>query len=147
MTRHRRDFEVCADGQPTEQAEQRVLAEYLDLRGFAWCWVPNGGNLSKAARGVAKAIGLKAGVPDILIFQSIPFAPSGYVGLAIELKRQKGKPSDWKPHQKVWAGKLQDCGWATAVGWGATESIKIVEHHYGVDLRARKAAWNLGGNS
>jgi len=133
--RSRRDFEVGADGLPTEQAEQRVLAEYLDLRGFVWCWVPNGGNLGKAARGVAKAIGLKSGVPDVLIFNP---AQSRYAGLAVELKRQKASPSSWRLEQREWADRLQKCGWATSVAYGATQAIKIVEQYYGRPTGGRR---------
>lgn len=53
---------------PSEEAEQRALAQWLDLHRILWCHVPNGGQRSKAVAGKLKAAGVKAGVPDVLVF-------------------------------------------------------------------------------
>lgn len=53
-----------------EEALQRTVAQYLDLalpKDAVWFHVPNGGGRSKAEAGVLKAMGVKAGVPDIYI--------------------------------------------------------------------------------
>ena len=53
-----------------EEALQRTVAEYLDLalpKDAVWFHVPNGGGRSKAEAGAFKAMGVKAGVPDVYI--------------------------------------------------------------------------------
>ena len=53
-----------------EEQLQRAVAQYLDLvlpKDAVWFHVPNGGGRSKAEAGAFKAIGVKAGVPDIYI--------------------------------------------------------------------------------
>lgn len=56
-----------------EEALQRAVAQYLDLAlptDAVWFHVPNGGGRSKAEAGVLKAMGVKAGVPDIYILHN-----------------------------------------------------------------------------
>ena len=44
---------------PTEEAEQRALALWLDWHKILWCHVPNGGERSKAVAGKLKAAGAR----------------------------------------------------------------------------------------
>ena len=106
---------------PTEEQEQRTVAAYLDRIGVLWCHVPNGSGMyggrndgSRIHKNVKlKAMGVKSGVPDILIFD-------GFV--AIELKRRKdGKVS---PKQREWIEALKYRGWRVAVCNGAGEAIE-----------------------
>ena len=52
---------------PKEYNEQVTLAEYLDLKGYCWCHVPNGGNRSAVTGARMKKQGTKRGVPDNFI--------------------------------------------------------------------------------
>lgn len=73
---------------PTEDQEQRIVAQFLDLLGFRWTHCPNEGKRNVVNGARLKASGMKKGCPDILIFDPIP--DSEWVGVAIELKRSKG---------------------------------------------------------
>lgn len=69
-----------------EQALQKAVCQYLDvaLPPDAIYWhTPNGGGRSKAEAGIFKAMGVKAGIPDLFILRN---------GLlfAIELKAGRG---------------------------------------------------------
>lgn len=107
---------------PKEDQEQTALAYYLDMKGVWWCHVPNGGMRNEVVAAKLKAQGVKAGVPDCLIFTPPPNRPE-VRGVAIELKRQKGAPSNVSDNQKRWLGKLQDNGWLTFVAYGASDAI------------------------
>jgi hypothetical protein len=53
------------------EAVHRAVAQYLALalpsKGAWFAHVPNGGGRTKAEGGILKALGVKAGVPDLLI--------------------------------------------------------------------------------
>jgi len=63
---------------------------------------------SRVSAAIAKGLGWKAGIPDILCFAR----RGGYSGLAIELKIGSNKPSD---AQQGWLTALEEEGWR--VGW------------------------------
>ena len=74
--------------------------------------IPNGGNLSKAQRGKFKAMGLKAGMPDLCL----PVRRGMYGSLFIEMKRIRGRgPSDT---QKRVHDELRQAGNRVAVCYG-----------------------------
>ena len=86
-----------------EQSFQRSVASYLDLalpRDAVWFHCPSGGGRSKAEAGIFKAMGVKPGVPDIIIVYR------GRV-VAIELKSEKGRLS---PAQKLMHAQLSVAG-------------------------------------
>ncbi len=86
-----------------EEAFQRAVASYLDLalpRDAVWFHPPNGGARSKAEAGIFKAMGVKPGVPDIIVIYR------GRV-VAIELKSEKGQLS---PAQKLMQAQLTAAG-------------------------------------
>ena len=125
---------------PTEEAEQRALAQWLDLHKILWCHVPNGGQRSKAVAGKLKAAGVKAGVCDVLVFDP-PWrckacrltgaSPCGHlideVGVAIELKRAKPASSRISDEQAQWMDRLSAVGWFVQVCYGASEAIALLE--------------------
>ncbi len=96
------------------------MARYLDARGLRWCHVPNGGNRSAKTGALLKAMGVKAGVPDILIFSRIGV----WRGVAIELKSSGGIVRDT---QREWLDGLEADGWVCRVCYGAAEAIAWVE--------------------
>ena len=113
---------------PTERQEQVRVAKLLAALGLLWCAVPNSGHGTHGKAGAVRgarlrAEGLKAGCPDILVFDRCPKPPGGEsqgVGLAIELKRTKGgKVSE---AQKVWLEELEKRGWVCRVCRGFDEA-------------------------
>jgi len=112
------------------QAQCRV-AEWLDARGMLWCHVPNGQLRSKRVAAQLKREGVKAGVPDILIFDRPPSKPE-FVGVALELKRTiNGRTSE---AQERWLKALDKRKWYACVAKGHLEAIDIlIELGYGPD--------------
>lgn len=107
---------------PTESVEQAHLAAWLNGRGVLWCHVPNGGRRAWKTAKVLKDHGVKSGVPDVLIF-SPPRAGAvkDFVGVAIELKRQKG--GALSVVQRQWLADLARNGWHACVCRGAKDAI------------------------
>jgi hypothetical protein len=68
-------------------------------------------------------MGVKAGVPDFLIFNPAPLA----VGTAVELKRKGGRAS---PEQLAWLAALGRCGWHTKVCYGADDAVGFLSSLY-----------------
>ena len=109
---------------PPEEAEQQVLAKWLDMHKINWFHPPNGGHRNVVVAAKLKAQGVKPGVPDIVIVDRPPLYPDN-IGTAIELKRRKG--GSVTPDQREWLCKLKDRGWAVAVCKGAAEAIDFLE--------------------
>lgn len=97
---------------------QRQVAEYLDLRGLVWCHVANERCTTPQRGAFLKAQGVKAGVPDVLIFTA-PRKRDYCRGVALELKAKGGRLSE---HQKQWGEALELCGWH----WRVCRSIDDV---------------------
>ena len=109
---------------PTEEQEQLALVQWLELHKIRYTHVPNEGKHKVQYRAKQKRLGVKPGVPDILIFDRPPRYPEN-VGVAIELKRRKG--GRVTPEQTVWLEHLKARGWAVAVCRGAMEAIEFLE--------------------
>lgn len=77
--------------------------------------VPNDARRSPSVAGRMKAMGLKSGVPDLLL----PVRRGIYSGLACELKVAPNKPTDT---QLWWLGKLADQGWYAFVSFNADDA-------------------------
>jgi hypothetical protein len=104
---------------PSELSEQMALCRQLTLAGLCFCAVPNGGLRDKRTAKMLSLSGVRAGVPDLLIFDPPP--GGGYVGTAIELKRIKGgRPT---ARQKRWLEELQKRGWLTFVAHGSRAAL------------------------
>ena len=105
----------------SEEKEQNEVARFLDKLNIVWCHVPNGGYRSWKTASRLKHMGVKSGVPDILIFDNL----SGYNGVAIEMKKKEGRQTS--KEQEEWLSKLEKRGWFTTVAHGAKEAIDIVQ--------------------
>ena len=105
-----------------EHWEQVQVAKALDKAGAVYCAIPNGGFRIRREASMLKAEGVKSGVPDLLIF-SVPDG-GDFRGVALEMKRANGKPSDLRKSQREWLDRLKGLGWATVVGYGAKDAIK-----------------------
>lgn len=88
-----------------EEALQRTVVQLLSLyeaRGLlAFCHVPNGGYRTPAEAGIFRAMGVRRGVPDLLLWT--PHAQS----FGIELKSGAGKLRD---AQILWHSTLASLG-------------------------------------
>ena len=106
---------------------QMAVAMYLDLISVAWFHVANERKTTNRAGARLKKKGVKAGVPDVLIFE-----PKGkYNGLALELKV---KPNVMTLEQKGWFTRLKMKGWYCACCYSFDEVQEVVDHylHYQV---------------
>jgi hypothetical protein len=69
-----------------------------------------------------KKQGYRKGIPDLLIFDQNLM----HVGLALEFKAGKNKPSE---HQKEWHIKLNERGWQVHTVWDFDSAVKIINHY------------------
>ena len=106
----------------SEESEQIALCKWLDFTGANYCHVPNGGLRSRLEAVRFKRMGVRPGMPDILIF-SVPVGlPCN--GVAIELKRRQG--GRVTPVQKLMLERLEEDGWITRVCRGSDEAIDFL---------------------
>ena len=108
--------------EPTERQIQRAVAEVLDLAGVLWTHVPNEGRRDGKTGKLMKAAGMKAGVPDVLIFDRPPKFPQ-CPGIAIELKRRGGRSSD---AQKQWLTNLHARGWIVVTSDSVDHALDLL---------------------
>lgn len=100
--------------QGNETDLQKTVARYLDQSNVLWTHVANerktsvrqgrNGKYYSPEGSKLKQMGVKRGIPDVMIFES----RGGYAGLAIELKVGSNKPSD---DQLMWMTQLKKWGW------------------------------------
>lgn len=99
-----------------EEALQRAVVQLLAIyeqRGLlAYCHVPNGGYRTPAEAGIFHAMGVRRGVPDLLLW-----TPHGR-SFGIELKAGRGKLSDV---QVLWRSTLESLGHRVYVCWSVDE--------------------------
>jgi hypothetical protein len=114
--------------QNTQIAAMRFLDAALIPPAFAF-HVPNGGKRTRVEAAILKAMGVKAGVPDVFVI-----APGTVV--AIEMKAKGGTA---RKNQEARMADLRECGISTAVcrTVGEVEATVLAA---GVRLRARLSA-------
>lgn len=119
---------------PSEQVEQISLMRWAECQKGAHpelkllLHIPNGGARAKAEAGKFKAMGVKAGVPDLFL----PVARGTYHGLWIELKRADGGKT--QAAQRGWIDALREQGYMAGVAHGWVEAAeKIMEY---LDIKA-----------
>ena len=107
-----------------EDKFQRAVIKYLDYqhKEVIYTHPNNEGRRTAYERFKLKVLGVKAGVPDLLIFNP----NDKYNGLAIELKIKYNQPTK---SQIKWLTDLEKCGWFTAVGRDF-ESVKELINKY-----------------
>lgn len=79
----------------------------------------NGVKLTKGQAGKAKAAGMLKGSHDI----KLPVARGGYIGLSIEMKYGKNKPT---PEQLAYGKRLENEGWKVAYCWSWPEAKDVI---------------------
>lgn len=82
--------------------------------------VPNGGKRTKSEAARFKRMGVKSGVPDLVL----PVARGGYAGAYVELKVGPNKATK---NQEHWISKLEEQGYYTAVCYGSIEAEETIE--------------------
>lgn len=118
---------------PTEAVEHMALFAWIDANvqrypTLAWAFhAANGEYRQPATAGRLKAMGVRPGVPDVLLPCIAKDAVAGveYVGLAIELKRSdhSNKPTS---EQNEWLSWLDSQHWRCVVCYGANEAINVI---------------------
>jgi len=112
----------------SEDAEQEKVVCWAKLMSNAYpdlellYHVPNGGSRNKAEASKLKRMGVRAGVPDLVL----PVPRAGYAGLYIELKVGENRPSN---SQKDWLEKLTIQGYQALVCYGGNEAIRALEQY------------------
>lgn len=104
---------------PTEDEEQAVVVQYMQLKGIPHWRTPNE-TYTKSWKQKAKnkRLGVVAGVPDL-------FAIVNNKLIAIEMKRTKGSVTSQA--QKDWLEKLNNAGVEGRICKGATAAIEFME--------------------
>ena len=117
-----------------EDALQRSVNSYLNYwPNVLWCHVANERSTSPKHGASLKAKGVKAGVPDVLIFEP----RGGYNGLMVELKtdaptgfKKDGSPRAYKKAklstaQALWLERLTERGYKTAIAYSLQDFINV----------------------
>ena len=119
--RIRRPFLIS--GVFSEEVEQRLVIKYLREKypGALYTIAPNGMKLPMSVAMKLKAMGYRAGTPDILILE-----PKGkYHGLLVEMKIQKG--GKVSPEQTRFIEDAQTRGYYAVVCCGAQIAIHVID--------------------
>lgn len=115
---------------PTENEIQAAYFKWVDLRKRTYpelelvFHIPNGSHKSPAMRGLFKQIGLRAGVPDVLL----PVDGEVGISLWIEFKSKNGRLSE---EQKEWHRRLERNGHKVVVCRDWTEAANETLMHLG----------------
>ena len=101
---------------------QIAVANYLKLQypGVLFCHIPNGGNRSAREGARFKAMGIKPGMPDVMIFKSV----GNWAGLAIELKV---KPNKVQLTQLECLKALAMEAWKAEICWSFEEAKNVID--------------------
>jgi hypothetical protein len=110
--------------QSSEADEQKVLVEWLEFYRVRFFHPPNGGWRHIATARAMKALGVKSGVPDIIITSRSPVATWAR-GIAIEMKTAKGGVTS--TYQRAWHAALREDGWEVFVAKGAEAAIQYLK--------------------
>lgn len=113
----------------SEEKEHIAVCQYLDLKQYKYYHPANGGYRTPREAVKLRRMGVKAGVPDLVL----PYAKSGFHGLYIELKRTDGKMSDVSPHQRDWLTFLGQQGYCAKICFGFEQAKQEIDQ-YMVDI-------------
>jgi hypothetical protein len=90
--------------------------------------IPNGGKRSKMEAAIFKAMGVRAGVPDLFL----PVASGNKHGLYIEMKADKGKPTE---NQLDWLDYLAHAGYEVAICYDWLHAADTTIKYLGLPAR------------
>lgn len=103
-----------------EQAIQRAVFQHLALRSMPGVFAfhcPNGGKRSKIEASIFKGLGVRSGVPDVLIFYRAQI-------FGLELKATKGRLT---PVQRQTLNEMEMAGARTAIAHSLDEALVTLE--------------------
>ena len=103
----------------SEHEEQRSLCQWLDLRGYLYCAIPNAGRRSPRLASRLKAEGMRRGAPDLVLFECGRLQDRRPV--VIEMKARGGGLSAAQDKFHT-AARLR--GWNVIVAYGAADAIE-----------------------
>jgi hypothetical protein len=113
----------------SEDDFQIAVARLLDASGLDWFHVPNGGKRNAREGAKFKRMGVKSGIPDVLI---ITPTKRNQVGMCIELKVGRNFPTD---NQRFWEGKFYNqYNWGYELCYSIKSVEKVIEIHYGIKI-------------
>ena len=108
---------------PSESQIQIALIQRLKIMGrpdVTYFHCPNGGERSKRAAALFKAMGVSPGVSDLLFFW--PYRKA----LFLELKADKG---DLTAEQEFFLERMRKCGFDAECAHGLDEAVSILESY------------------
>lgn len=73
-----------------------------------------------------KEAGYSRGIPDLLIFEQ----NEEHIGLAIEIKTEKGRPSQY---QREWIKNLRKRGWHAVICKGYVQCEQAINEYFNID--------------
>lgn len=111
--------------QGSESDFQKTLAKYLDSVGLDWFHPANGELRNKVTASKLKAMGVKAGVPDIIIINST----TDFKGICMELKVGKNKQTTT---QLIWESKFLSNGWIYNTYYSLDQAIEDINFYYNI---------------
>ncbi|OUP00301.1 hypothetical protein B5F37_11700 [Drancourtella sp. An210] len=112
----------------SEDEEQQKVIQWAQLMSNAYpdlqmlYHVPNGGSRNRVEAAKLKRMGVRSGVPDLVL----PVPRDGYAGLYIEMKVGNNRPST---KQKEWLEKLARQGYKSVVCYGGNEAIEVLQSY------------------
>ena len=109
---------------PTEAQEQIWITHHLDRLGLTYFHVPNGGHRRIQTASLLKKMGVKSGVPDLIILEPPPAHPDAK-GLVMEVKRSKG--GSLSRNQEDWLERFKGAGWIAIVCKGAEDAYEQLQ--------------------
>jgi hypothetical protein len=135
---------------PTEASDQARLRKALDAlaqrerkagRVFIWCHSAGERQNAKETK-ILRTMGVKPGVPDVLIFtppdRTFERPRDDYradkVGAGLELKRCGATWSAVRKEQRAWLDALAAMGWVTGWAAGYREAVRALRD-WGYDVR------------
>ena len=117
-----------------EQNEQITFIRWCEVMGATVpdlrriYHIPNGGKRGKVEAAIFKAMGVRAGVPDLFL----PVASGNKHGLYIEMKADKGKPTE---NQLDWLEYLARAGYEVAICYDWMRAADTTVRYLGLPAR------------
>lgn len=109
---------------PLENAEQIALVSWLRARHILFTHVANERRCSAREGARLKAMGVRPGCPDLILFTPPPKNPLSR-GVFIEMKRRNGGTHNLL--QESWKTALIDIGWVGGFFHGASDAVSFLK--------------------